>query len=174
MRKIKLGTALIAGGALLAGGLAAFMGAATHRNCPTGDLRAEYFANPNLEGEPVVTRCEPYIDVDWQFGPPRTQGSEAGEATGSDQGNNLPEDNFSVRWRGDIEFAEGSYVLTAGSDDGMRVWVDDQLVIDRWGISPYAEQTAELHLSGGVHAVRVEYYEDIGTAAARVAWAPAK
>jgi PA14 domain len=173
MRKVSLGkVSLAAGSALLAGGLAAFQMYSINSGCATEELRAEYFGNPDLQGAPVMTRCEAYIDMDWQFGGPIAPAALEGvDGAASDQGSRLPDDGFSVRWIGEIRFDQGDYNLTAGSDDGMRVWIDDRLVIDRWIVGPYREETTKLHLDEGVHSVRVEYYENTGAAMARVTWA---
>ena len=54
--------------------------------------------------------------------------------------------------------------------DMNRLWVDGKLLIDRWhdGTATY---TADVNLSGGTHALRMEYYEHTGGAMARLSWA---
>jgi hypothetical protein len=173
MPNMSTATASLAVGAglLVAVGLGAYLVLAGNSSCPDGHLRAEYFSNPTLSGEPTMVRCEAQIDMDWQFAGPDTAGASnsfisalAGPPPG------MPEDGFSVRWTGEFNFAESDYVLTAGADDGIRVWIDDQLIIDAWRESPYTEAIVELRPAAGTRIVRVDYYENIGTARARVAW----
>ena len=126
--------------------------------CPTGQYLAEYFDNKTLSGAPTTSRCEPSpIHNDWGAG-----GPDAGVGT----------DNFSVRWSGAFDFAGGAYTFTATSDDGIRLWVDDGLVIDAWKDQGPTTYTASRTLSAGLHSVRVEYYENGGGAAALASWAP--
>src|SRR5690606_16386125 len=78
-------------------------------------LRAAYF---KMYDEKVVERIDPAIDMAWADG-------ELAPGTGSDR--------VSVRWTGflDVETA-GQYTLVTSNDDGVRVYVDGQLVIDDW------------------------------------------
>ncbi|MFO7662052.1 MAG: PA14 domain-containing protein [Chloroflexota bacterium] len=115
--------------------------------------RARYFNNRNLSGEPVVRRDEGAIDYDWGGGSP------------------IPtvvnDDDFSVRWTRDVDLTAGTYRFTATMDDGMRVWINDQLVIDEWKDSQVRTVTADRSLPAGRHTIRVEYYEAGGMAVAR-------
>jgi Concanavalin A-like lectin/glucanases superfamily/PA14 domain len=82
----------------------------------------------------------------------------------------VPVDHFSARWTGMFSFGAGSYEFTATADDGIRVWVDDTLVIDAWVDQAPTTYTAPKSLTAGNHEVRVEYYENDGGAVARVSW----
>ena len=53
------------------------------------------------------------------------------------------------------------------------VWVDGTPVIDQWQDQSESASTGTIALGAGTHQVKVEYYEDTGTAAAHVSWAPA-
>jgi hypothetical protein len=79
-------------------------------------------------------------------------------------------DNFSVRWTRSINFAAGTYRFTASSDDGMRVWVDNNQIIDVWYDSSAHTVESDLYLTSGDHIVRVEYYEAGGQAVAQFDW----
>lgn len=79
---------------------------------------------------------------------------------------------FSVRWSGSLVApATGSYDLIFTADDGVRVWVDGQMVIDAWrhqGATPY---TAPLNLTAGKPVpIRIEYYQAGGGAFATLEW----
>jgi hypothetical protein len=116
----------------------------------------EYYANPDLGGRPVVARQDPEVAFDWQEEAPVPE---------------LPANNFSVRWTKRAWFEDALYSFYATMDDGMRVYVDDELLIDEWRDQPAREVQARRHMSAGVHAVRVEYYERGHRALARLWWA---
>jgi hypothetical protein len=117
--------------------------------------RGEYYANPDLQGSPIVVRQDPTIGFDWVFDAP---------APG------LPVDKFSVRWSTVASFEEGLYDFHAMMDDGMRVYLDDALLIDEWRDEASREVTASRHMSAGPHALRVEYYDRQHGAVANFWW----
>lgn len=119
--------------------------------------QAKYFNTKNLTGDPVVTRQEANIDHDWGHGAP---------VSGVNQ------DNFSVRWKRTVNVTAGSYRFTATMDDGMRVWVDNTLIIDSWNDSQQHTVTADVYLNGGDRVIKVEYYDAGGQAVAKLSWAP--
>lgn len=122
---------------------------------PLSAWRGEYFNNITFSGVPVVTRSDPVIDFQWQDGSP---------AEG------LPTDHFAVRWTGTWSFETGTYRFYAQVDDGVRLWLDDHLLIDRWHESTGALYSADAYLSSGSHVVRVEYFDGWANAHARVWW----
>jgi hypothetical protein len=75
-----------------------------------------------------------------------------------------------VRWEKAEYFKGGTYRFYAIADDGVRVYVDDQLIIDAWVIQPATEYKADLNLSDGPHKIVVEYYEEAEDAQIRVYW----
>ncbi|HSL63870.1 MAG TPA: PA14 domain-containing protein [Gaiellaceae bacterium] len=123
--------------------------------CPTGQYLADYYSNVTLTGSPTLTRCESAIDYAWG---------------GSGPGFGVPVDNFSARWEGTFDFPAGETVFTATSDDGIRLWLDGQLLIDGWVNQSATTYTATRTLTAGSHAVKVEYYEAGGDAVAQVGW----
>lgn len=116
--------------------------------------RGEYFTNPWLGGTPALGRDDQYIDFHWGYGSP---------APG------IPADGFSVRWTRTMTFEPGWYRFTTTTDDGVRLWAGDQLLIDRWRDQPLESFSATTYLAGSV-LIRMEYYENGGVAAARLAW----
>jgi hypothetical protein len=142
----------------LLGLLALWLGPAAARPAAAADAqwRARYWANRNLSGDPVWERNENNIDHDWGGGSPNAP--------------LVPDDNFSARWTRTVDLAAGTYRFSATTDDGMRVWIDDQLVIDSWTDSQLHTITADRSLGGGEHRFRVEYYEAGGQAVARFNW----
>jgi hypothetical protein len=117
--------------------------------------RGEYYNNSYLGGAPVLVRDDVGVDFVWGAGAP---------ATG------LPVDAFSARWTRTLRFEAGTYRFYALSDDGVRVWLDGALIIDRWHDSPSVTYSAQRTLSAGAHTLRVEYYENGGAAQIRLWW----
>ena len=86
----------------------------------------------------------------------------------------MPADDFSVRWSGWVEAtATGATQIRTLSDDGIRVCIDDRLVIDNWTDHAPATDTAAVAMVGGErHRITIEYYENGGGAVARLQWLP--
>ena len=143
---------------LLLGGMLALwlMPGAPGAAAADANWRARYFNNRNLSGEPIWRRDESKIDNDWGGGSPNP--------------GLVADDNFSVRWTRTIDLAAGNYRFFATMDDGMRVWIDDQLIIDNWTDSQQHTVTADRYMSGGSHSFRVEYFEAGGMAVAKFSW----
>ena len=81
-------------------------------------------------------------------------------------------DNFSARWSGNFTFVNSTYRFTTTADDGVRVYVDGVLTIDRWIDQGPTTYTADVAMSAGTHLIRMEYYERGGGAVAALSWAP--
>ncbi len=78
----------------------------------------------------------------------------------------IPADGYSVRWTKQQTFAAGNYTFTTKSDDGIRLLIDDVLVINNWTDHGMATDTATVTLTAGTHTIKVEYYEKDGGAVA--------
>lgn len=122
---------------------------------PFPDWRGEYWANRFLDGSPSLVRNDPVIDFDWGFGSP---------------GPGIPPDNFSARWTRAIWFDQGLYQFNTLVDDGMRLFIDGQPVIDAWQDGSVRQISVDYALTQGSHNLLVEYYENIGTARIQVWW----
>ncbi len=116
---------------------------------------ATYWNNIKLEGTPVLQRTEANLNNDWGDGTPHQL---------------IDKDKFSARWTRWIYFEGGSYRFTATMDDGMRVWVDGNLLIDSWWDSQVHSLSGDIYLTAGDHQVKVEYYETGGKAVAKLSW----
>lgn len=127
----------------------------TGQPLPTTAWLGEYFGNQTLEGAPVVTRIDEHIGFEWGLGSPV---------------GGIPENHFSVRWTRQAHFYYDNYAFCAMSDDGVRIYVDDVLVLDEWHGSNGQSYCAEADLREGMHTVKVEYYEDGGEALIYVWW----
>ena len=118
-------------------------------------FRAQYFDNIELLGDPILTECHDQVDVDWGLGRAHPR---------------VPEDQFAVRWTGQIDFMAGTYRIQASSDDGTRVYLDGEVVIDAWRPRPVRTSIAHGHVEAGRHDVVVEYFDRGGHAVARLQW----
>src|SRR5439155_7680128 len=86
--------------------------------CTAGQFQAQYFNSINLNGTAALTQCESApINHDWQLGSP---------APG------ISSDLFSARYTGNFDFAQGQYRFDATADDGVRIYVDGQLILNGW------------------------------------------
>jgi beta-glucosidase len=117
-------------------------------------LKGEYFDNQDLEGAPALERIDSHVNFDW------------GEGSFAD---GHPVDHFSARWTGYyIPAKTGDYAFYISSDDGARLFIDDQRVINAWTQQPETVNTVMQHLEAGhAYQVRLEYFEASGSAAAR-------
>lgn len=123
---------------------------------PTGAFRGTYFSDKGLTTQ-AFQRVDANIQFDWGTGGP---------------GTGVGADNFSVRWEGDWSFATaGTYRFSTTSDDGSRVFVDGNLVVNHWSDHGPTALTGDVSLTAGTHRVKVEYYEAAGGASAHVSWA---
>ncbi len=73
------------------------------------------------------------------------------------------QDNFSARWTSITNFEAGKYTFKTDSDDGVKLWIDGNLIIDRWVNGIITEQRS-VDLTAGNHEIKVEYFENTGNA----------
>jgi len=119
------------------------------------DWRGEYYNNENLAGAPIVLRNDAVLDFDWGQGAPDPW---------------LPADYFSARWTREADFAAGAYRFRLRADDGVRLWIDGNIVMDEWH-SANTTYEQQVTLSAGRHALRVEYFDLGGGAVVALNWA---
>ncbi|MEA4975639.1 MAG: PA14 domain-containing protein [Paludibacter sp.] len=81
-------------------------------------------------------------------------------------------DNFSIRWQGKIESrATGEYTFYVNSDNGRRLWVNNQLVIDKWLDDYDIEYEGNITLQANeLYDIKLEYFESNGGAYCRLEW----
>lgn len=119
------------------------------------DWHGAYYNNKNLQGGPTFERTDADINFAWGAGGP---------------GNGIGNDNFSVRWTRATYFSAGNYRFFVTVDDGVRLYVDNILVIDSWRIQPLTNYFGDIQLGPGNHTVRLDYYEETGDATIRLNW----
>jgi hypothetical protein len=110
-----------------------------------------------MYGPSVVEGTDANLNWDWGAGSPRP---------------GVNADHFSARWARYLDLAAGTYRFIATSDDGVRVYVDNSLIIDEWHDHAVRTFTADIALSAGHHLVTVEFYENMGHAVAKLSWLP--
>lgn len=81
-------------------------------------------------------------------------------------GEGLPNDRVAVRAEGAVKLPPGAFEMAVISDDGVRVWADDRLVIDRWNVHESAVD--RVPLTAGRHRLKIEYFEATGWAELQV------
>ena len=122
-----------------------------------GPWNGEYFNNQDLSGGPAFTRQDPAIDFNWGWGSPSSQ--------------LICSDHFSARWTGRFNFVcTGNFRFTSVVDDGVRVWVDGNLIMDEWRVQSVRTFTRDVWLDAGGHDVKVEYFEQTGVAEMHLRW----
>jgi hypothetical protein len=80
-------------------------------------------------------------------------------------------DTFSIRWTGqiDAEYDE-TYSFRTFTDDGVKLWIDGDLIIDDWTMHPPEINEASKSLSADKHTIQLEYFENTGDAIVRLYW----
>ena len=133
-------------------------------------LRGDYYNNATYTnsqppvgvaypGTPTLTRVDPTINYIWGSGSP-------------DPAINV--DFFAVRWYGQVQpLVADTYTVTARTDDGVRVWVDNPLVIDHWLIQGATDQSGVITLDTNKHNILMEYFERQVSASAQLSWSNA-
>lgn len=119
-------------------------------------FHAEYFKNTDLSGDPALTRDEAAINFDY---------GDTGSPDSS-----FDHNQFSARWTTQQYFATGRYTFSTTVDDGVRLYIDGNLVIDKWIDEATSTYTATVDLSEGNHEIKMEYYQAFGGAVAKLTW----
>jgi len=126
----------------------------------TGDgLTASYYNGMNFE-TPALSKKDANLSMDWGSGSP---------------GAGVNADGFSARWTGQIQPRySGEYTFYINSDNGRRVWVNNQLIIDKWVDDWNVEYSGKITLTAGQkYDIKVEYFENFGGANIKFEWSSA-
>ena len=110
----------------------------------TGSWWAEYFSNSVLAGAPVVARTESSPSQNWGYNAPA---------------DGIPVDNFSARFSTVRHFDAGTYLATVRADDGVRVSINGQWIVNEWHGATGQTYTGSITLNSGQYGIVIEYYE---------------
>lgn len=120
-------------------------------------LTGEYFNGINFETK-VGSRTDSAIGFLWSQSPMKGVDAE----------------KFSIRWTGQIKTqGEGEYVFTTTNDDGVRLWIDNKLLIDDWNNHGAETKIARIKLKGNTsYSIKLEFYDNTNDALIRLGWIP--
>ncbi|MBN1971342.1 MAG: glycoside hydrolase family 3 C-terminal domain-containing protein [Candidatus Delongbacteria bacterium] len=121
-------------------------------------LIGEYFNNIKLDGNPEITRIDMNIDFRWTLFSPDPD--------------KINFDYFSARWTGKIKSPEtGCYKIGVDGDDGYRVYIDGELIIDNWRKQTYQTIVKDFYFEKDrEYDVKVEFYESSGNVKFKLIW----
>ncbi|NBC84466.1 MAG: DUF4968 domain-containing protein [Bacteroidetes bacterium] len=122
----------------------------------SGGLTAEYFSGKAFSKK-ILIRKDTLIDFHWGNSSPE---------------NAVPDDNYSIRWSGQVKTDEaGEYMFVLSTDDGSRLWLDNKLIIDNWVVGKPGGNYATINLEANhTYSIRFEYHEATGEAHAHLGW----
>jgi hypothetical protein len=121
-------------------------------------LKGEYYSSSSagMFTTKITERTDSTVNFDWGNGSPVP---------------GVPSDLFAVRWTGSLTApTSGTYTIYVTADDGVRVWIDGNLVIDAWKVQPPTEYSWTGPLSAGKHSIKIEYYENYYGAVMKLGW----
>jgi hypothetical protein len=125
----------------------------------TNGLQAQYYEGTDLTNL-KLTRTDATVNFNWDKNAPDST---------------LSTDYFSVRWTGQIQpkYSE-TYTFYTNSDDGIRLWVNGQLLIDNWTDHPVTENRGMIPLTAFQnYDIRLEYYEKTADSICQLQWSSA-
>ncbi len=129
----------------------------TDKDEKVNGFKGEYYTNMNLEGEPASLNVDKTISFMW-----------------NDKGpfEDFQKDNFSVRWTGYVKPDKSDkYTFDVSSDDGVRLYIDDNLVINDWNDHAVLTNSYTMELNAGqLYKIKLEYYEKGGGAIIKFGW----
>lgn len=123
----------------------------------TSGVMGEYFDNVELKGKPAFTRTDKQINFFWGDGSPKED---------------FKKDQFSVRWTGKIKAPKtGNYTIETTSDDGVRLYINNKLMLENWDDHAPEPDKASITLEKDkLYDFRLEFYENGGGAVIKLGW----
>ncbi|MDZ7263663.1 MAG: PA14 domain-containing protein, partial [candidate division KSB1 bacterium] len=115
----------------------------------------EYFDGTDFNKQ-VNARVDSVVDFSWSGAPPA----------------HCPIQNYSVRWTGELLADEsGDYEIGVLTDDGARLWLNDELIIDAWQqqATTYYSKIIPL-VANSKCKIKLEYYQGGGDAVIKLVW----
>ncbi len=123
---------------------------------------AQYWNTPGAGSAPSIPTIAPTLS--------RTDAAINFDWSGNSPDPIINSNHFVARWIETDTYAGGTYRYTATADDGVRVYVDNQLIIDKWIDQGATTYTADIALAAGNHTVQMDYYQNTGNAVAKLSW----
>lgn len=118
-------------------------------------VTAQYFNNPNFSAL-AYTQTDFTINFDWGEGSPDEL---------------IDPNSFSARYTGQVQAdVSGQYTFFTASDEGARLWVGNDLLVDDWAVPGFSESSGRINLVSGKHDIRLDYYESSGPANLKLSW----
>ena len=128
---------------------------------PTNGLSGTYYSNIDFTGT-ATSEIDPTVDFSWN---------------GASPANNVPGDNFSASWTGQVQIpCSDNYQFCVTGDDGVRLWLDGTLVDDGWrsqGATQYCNSVNGgllAETAGSLHDIKMDYFQGAGGAVAQLQW----
>ncbi len=122
-------------------------------------LAGDYYSGQlkTFNGPVTLSRVDPTVDFDFGTGSPDPS---------------ISVDTFTIRWTGKVQpFYSQTYTFYTTTDDGARLWVNGQLLVDSWIDQGPTEHSGTIALAANQkHNLLMEYYENAGGATARLSW----
>lgn len=119
-------------------------------------LTGQYFDNSNLTTL-KLTRIDPTVNFNWSSRSPVA---------------NMGVDTYSIRWTGKVQpVSSGEYTFYTLTDDGVRLWINNVQIINKWQNQGATEWSGKIRLAAGTkYDIKMEYFENIGNARAELRW----
>jgi len=119
-------------------------------------LTTDFYNGQNFDHR-VASRVESKLDFDWNAGSRPAV---------------VNQHDFSIRFTGQVLTHEaGEYTFITTSNDGIRVWVNDKLVIDNWTDHGVQIDIGKITLAANTkYNLKMEYYQTLGGAITKLAW----
>ena len=121
-------------------------------------LKGEYFNNTTLQGNPALTRIDPVIDFRWTLFSPDQE--------------KINYDWYAARWTGKLISPEtGTFNIGLKGDDGYRLYINDELLIDNWKKQTVRQVTAAYNFEKEKeYDIKIEFYETVGNVWFKLVW----
>lgn len=121
-----------------------------------GGLKAKYYNSFNIDNpnSPVIVRVDPQINFDWGYNMPDAA---------------LDWDRYSAKLKGKIRIdTADTYNFYTITDDGVRLWVNNRLLVDSWWNQGTTEKQGNIYLTPGLYDIELNYYENGGGAVCKL------
>lgn len=121
-------------------------------------LKGIYFSNSDLKGNPAFEKQDEQLNFKWTLYSPNPE--------------KLQPDNYSIRWTGRLEAPDsGKYQLGLRGNDGFRLYLNGELLIDNWEKLSYSTKTVDIDFTKGQkYDIAVEFHENRGEANIELIW----